>query len=317
MSPIACVFLAFGAVGHVVLWVAIVNRSHAFGVQRRWVDLITAICGVMLVTIPIIIAAVIAGIVPVGSAAISSFISNVMWTYVTVCAAVLAVAILQRWHWCLHPERHGALLSNHTSIVRQDDSVSPFVAPGIPTWLGSLPGNEVLRICVHEKAIAIPRMSQSHEPLRIVHLTDLHMSGRITRPYFERVVEETIALQADIIAITGDIVEHEKCLDWIPTTLGRLQASGGVYYVLGNHDKHVNEERLKTALADAGFVHLGAECRHVTIRGASYILGGNELPWYKPASNFANCPPHDSTGQPLRILLAHSPDQFEWRRRTK
>ena len=66
-------------------------------------------------------------------------------------------------------------------------------------------------------------LSHSHEPLRIVHLTDLHMSGRITRRYFERVVEETNALNADIVAITGDIVEREPCIDWIPETLGRFE----------------------------------------------------------------------------------------------
>jgi 3',5'-cyclic AMP phosphodiesterase CpdA len=49
-------------------------------------------------------------------------------------------------------------------------------------------------------------LTHSSEPLRIAQLTDLHMSGRLTRPYFERVVEETNALNPDFVAITGDIV---------------------------------------------------------------------------------------------------------------
>jgi predicted MPP superfamily phosphohydrolase len=138
------------------------------------------------------------------------------------------------------------------------------------------------------------------------------MSGRILRGYFERVVEETNALNADIIAITGDIVEREHCIDWIPETLGRLRATAGVYYVLGNHDRHVDTNRLKSALGRAGLVHLGADCIPLSIRGMAIILGGNELPWFKPASNFESVPRHDESGTPLRVLVAHSPDEFRW-----
>ena len=33
--------LILGAVGHVMLWVALVNRAHGLGIKRRWVDLMT------------------------------------------------------------------------------------------------------------------------------------------------------------------------------------------------------------------------------------------------------------------------------------
>src|SRR6185295_18816027 len=68
----------------------------------------------------------------------------------------------------------------------------------------------------------------------------------------------------------------------------------------------------KTALTSAGLVHLSAECRQISVRGVPVILGGNELPWFKPPSNFDNVPLHDESGLPLRILLAHSPDEFKW-----
>ena len=312
MSPIACVILALGAIGHAVLWIALVNRTHALGIQRRWVDLITAICAIMLAALPLLIAAVLAGFIPAEAGPLSSVMSRVVWTYLILCSAVLVVAVFQRWSWSRNPERHGSLLGNHTSVIHLADSHTSLLSPGIPLWLGSLPGNEVVKMCVEEKTIAIPRLSHSCEPLRIVHLTDFHMSGRVTRRYFERVVEETNALNADIVAITGDIVEREPCIDWIPETLGRLKANSGVYYVLGNHDLCVNIERLKTALAVAGLVHLGAECHQLSVRGVPIILGGNELPWFKSPSNFDNVPPHDKSGLPLRILLAHSPDEFKW-----
>jgi uncharacterized protein len=312
MSPIACVILALGAIGHVVLWVALVNRTHALGIQRHWIDLITAICGVMVAVLPLVVATILAGFVPAEAGPLSSIVSRIVWTYLILCAGVLIVAIFQRWRWLRNPERRGALLSHHASSIDLTESQSPLLSPGIPSWFGILPGNEVLDLCIDEKTIAIPRLLCSQEPLRIAHLSDFHMSGRITRRYFERVVEETNALNPDLIAITGDIVEREPCIDWIPETLGRLRAASGVYYVLGNHDRNVNIERLKQALAGAGLVHLGAECHKLSIRGMPIVLGGNELPWFGPASNFDNVPHHDQSGLPLRILLAHSPDEFAW-----
>jgi predicted MPP superfamily phosphohydrolase len=266
----------------------------------------------MLAALPLAITAVLAGFIPADADALRSVALRIVWTYLTLCAALLVVAGFQRWNWWRKSERRGPLLTDRTSVIRLADSQTPLLSPGIPSWLGNLPGNEVLNICIEEKTIAIPRLSHSQPPLRIAHLTDLHMSGRITRRYFERVVEETNALNPDIVTITGDIVECEPCIDWIPETLGRLRANSGVYYVLGNHDRNVNIDRLKKTLADVGLVHLGAECRQLSIRGVPIALGGNELPWFGPASNFDSIPRHDESGLPLRLLLAHSPDEFKW-----
>jgi predicted MPP superfamily phosphohydrolase len=235
------------------------------------------------------------------------------WSYVAGCAVVCVVAAIQRWQWRRHPERHGALSSNHTRHINVADHVSePLTAPGIPTWLSRVPGNEVLSICIQEKELVIPRLSPQNEGLRIVHLSDLHMSGRIRKAYFEHVVDEVNRCEPDFVAITGDLVECDECLAWIPDTLGRLRATSGVYYVLGNHDRRINEARLKAALASAGLIHLGGAWREITVRDTPLILAGNELPWYGPAADMSDCPQRDAAGLPLRILLAHTPDQFSW-----
>ena len=189
----------------------------------------------------------------------------------------------------------------------------PLTAPGVPTWLSRLPGNQVLNITVHEKQLAMPRLAAGHDGLRIVHLSDLHMSGRITKPYFETVVEKVNATQPDIIAITGDIVERNHCIDWIPGHARPAPRPGGVYYVLGNHDKKVDVNRLKQALADAGLIHVGGTCHQVTVRDTPLILAGNELPWFGPAADMSRLA-RRTTPPACRCAscLAHSPDQFAW-----
>jgi predicted MPP superfamily phosphohydrolase len=43
-------------------------------------------------------------------------------------------------------------------------------------------------------------------------------------------------------------------------------------------------------------------------------LAGNELPWIAPAADLSDCPTVCDGKRPLRIGLAHTPDQIPWAR---
>ena len=45
------------------------------------------------------------------------------------------------------------------------------------------------------------------------------------------------------------------------------------------------------------------------------VFAGNELPWHLPAGDFGSESEQEDAERPLRIVLAHSPDQFHWARR--
>jgi predicted MPP superfamily phosphohydrolase len=302
--------LVLGGIGHAILWASLVNRVHALGIKRRWVDLLTLVCGLALVTIPL---AVAAALFTTTSVEHGGFGWAAARSYLAACAAWCVFAVVQRWWSTFHPERRGTLADNHTTTIDlRREAPCALAAPGAADWLSRLPGNQVFQLCIQEKQLRIPRLSGNHGGLRIAHLSDLHMSGRITKAYFEHVVEHVNRCEPDIVAITGDLVERNECLKWIPDTFGRLRAAGGVYYVLGNHDRHVDEERLHAMLADAGLVYLGGTCRQTMVRGTPIVLAGNEVPWYPPAADLSACPAHDAAGLPVRVVLAHSPDQFRW-----
>ena len=307
------VLLSLGVVGHVVLWVALVNRAHGLGIHRRWVDAMTAFCVLMFCVLPIaVVAALVSVLAPRMTLPITLAYAAAR-IYIVACAAVCVVAATQRLYWKFHAERRGALASNHTATIDvAAESNESLTAPGFSTLLGRLPLNEVLKLRVQEKQVELPRLSSEFIGLRIVHLSDLHMSGRIAKAFFERVVDEVNECDAALVAITGDIVERTECLDWIPSTLGRLRARGGVYYVLGNHDRRVGKDRLTAALDDAGLIHVSGSPRNFFVGDTRVVLAGNELPWFGPATDLADCPPHDSSGLPVRIALVHSPDRFAW-----
>ncbi|MDY6121688.1 MAG: metallophosphoesterase [Porphyromonas sp.] len=75
--------------------------------------------------------------------------------------------------------------------------------------------------------------------LRVLLVTDIHMSETITKSYVERLVDLANEQQPDIVLIAGDFFDYYSYYgyrDGIPDLMRRLTAPLGVYYVLGNHE---------------------------------------------------------------------------------
>jgi predicted MPP superfamily phosphohydrolase len=170
----------------------------------------------------------------------------------------------------------------------------------------------MLSLCIHEKEIVLPRLPRELDGLAIVHLSDLHLSGKIAQLYFDYVVNRANELNGDLIAITGDILEHERCWDWLPHTIGRLRSRHGTCFILGNHDKRIRDvERLRASLVSLEMHDVGKSSWLTEVRGQRILLVGNELPWFGPPPEF---PRAKNQSHALRILLTHSPDQISWAR---
>jgi predicted MPP superfamily phosphohydrolase len=304
--------LIAAVLGHVIFWASIVNRLHGLGIERRWFDFATFACGAAMGGVPLVIAFYFGQQGGANLNTASGPLAAGAWAYIYLAAACLVMSALHRLWLTLHPERRGALASNHTSRVEfARHAKYLLIAPGIPRLLGSIPGNQILDLHVHEKRILIPRMPAG-KTLRIAHITDLHMSGRVAQDYFVAIVDAVNALDPDLVMLTGDLVERESCLAWLPDTLGKLRAKSGVYYVLGNHDLRIDHRRLLVELNGLGLSHVGGTWREAESGDTTVVIAGNELPWFGPAPSPALLPPRDANGLPLRILLAHTPDQFRW-----
>jgi predicted MPP superfamily phosphohydrolase len=233
--------------------------------------------------------------------------------YLVVCWSVAPAGIVW-WFRCRMLHRPPAALR---SDRRRRASLSSGPSPSGPQeqehhFLVRLPGNEILDLEITERTLEVPALPASLNGLTIVHLSDFHFTGRVGKSYFHEVVAWCNRMQADLIAVTGDLVDRAECVDWIPETLGRLSAAYGAYFVLGNHDRRVDVRRLRQTLVDSGLVDLGGRWIEIRVDGEPVILAGNELPWIPPAADMTGAPPPSSAGGPPRILLSHSPDQIDW-----
>ncbi|MCS7057458.1 MAG: metallophosphoesterase [Meiothermus sp.] len=83
-------------------------------------------------------------------------------------------------------------------------------------------------------------------PLRVAHLSDLHIGFFIRQGSVRRWVEATLAEQPDLIVITGDLTDArpEQVLPTLPE-LRNLKAPLGTWAVWGNHDYRFNHYQPK------------------------------------------------------------------------
>ncbi len=305
--------LLLALLGHAVLSVAAGNRIHATAMPH-WVSLcLSSLCMVYLVSVPAGLGwwFIHTGIGTLGGLRWQEIPLPIV-LYLGVCW-VAAVGAIGRWLWL-------GLLRRPPSVLRSDrtrsvelaqDSNQLALEEHANHFLVHLPGNEILKLDMAERAIEVPRLARALDGLSIMHFSDFHFSGRVGKVYFQEVVRQSNQMAPDLVAITGDLVDGARYIDWIPDTLGRLRGRYGVYFVLGNHDLRVDTNRLCRVLEESGLVGLGGRWREIEIRGEPVVLAGNELPWLPPAADLAGCPTRSGNGA-LRIILSHSPDQLDW-----
>ena len=172
--------------------------------------------------------------------------------------------------------------------------------------LVSVPGNQAFTVELNEKRFQFDRLPREFDQLRVLHLSDLHFSGPIDLPYFQAVLEEAQRWQPDLITVTGDLLDQLELTRWFPETLGKLTAPLGRYYILGNHDWHLDPEAIRQAMNQLGWQDCQGRCCEVRRDGASLWLTGDERPWMGEAPDYTGIPE-----QGFRLLLCHTPDLVE------
>ncbi len=164
------------------------------------------------------------------------------------------------------------------------------------------------------KKITIPvtDLPANLDGFRIVQITDIHVSPTIRRPFVEEVVRVVNGLKADIVVLTGDLVDgtvSQLTHDVAP--LGALKSKSGNFFVTGNHEYYSGVVPWIKKIKTLGFTVLLNEHRIIS-RGRGRLLvggvtdynGGGFLPSHRsdPEKAVMGAPPAD-----MKILLAHQP----------
>jgi uncharacterized protein len=312
-------------VGHIGWWCAVFNRTHATAWPRGWRKLIEyaaiVVTGAPLLLVPVVLWR--AGISTAGELG-----DTWPWLrpYLVFCSIVACIFTAGWIGRKLFERRPARVRRTGQSYLRVEQLAGQSLVEG---WFARLfrwfPGNQFTHLAVERFEVRIdgqrpaggveasvknaasgqggslvPKEDGAAVRLRIAQLSDLHFTGQLRPGFFHEVVKQ------------GDIADEWKCLDWIGTVLGPLEAGLGKYYVLGNHDRRIGDESaLRGKLREAGFEAASGRWADLSWNGWTIRLTGNELPWYRAARTLGP-EPASGKGPLLKLLLSHSPDQFNW-----
>lgn len=160
-------------------------------------------------------------------------------------------------------------------------------------------------------SVEIPNLPRGLDGMRIVQLSDLHISRLFDAPWTEDVVAKTNALNADLVVITGDLIDGTpEARQHDVKALGGLRAELGVIAIPGNHEYYFQEGRWRQIFEQLGMKVLVNEHAIVARNQTQLAVAGvtDEV-----ASNYRGAAPdlgQAITGIPERtpiVLLKHRP----------
>lgn len=161
--------------------------------------------------------------------------------------------------------------------------------------------------------IPIARLPKALHGFSIAQLSDVHVGPTIRRRFVERLVARVNDLEADLIAITGDLVDGSvEQLAGHTAPLSKLSARHGAFFVTGNHEYYSGERAWSHEIERLGLTVL--KNQHVVLQhdGAVLVLAGvNDIGAHHfdpaqrsdPAEALRGAP----AGAGAKILLAHQP----------
>lgn len=205
------------------------------------------------------------------------------------------------------------LLSRRRFLLAAAGAASGFGAlayarKGEPQWLD-----------VNTHALALPARTWSGPPLRVLHLSDLHLSPVVSLDFIATAIARGLEQKPDLICLTGDYITAGQPFDEASyrPVLARLAAAAPTFATLGNHDGgHFTASfggersvaRIGALLTGAGINWLHNQTAAAMVRGRRvHVVGLGD--WW-----CGDCQPRRAylgfvplPGEPV-IALSHNPD---------
>ena len=319
MYLLMATLMLIAGIGHLAIWTRLHSFIHALPYRQWLIDTGEYVTYLMSALLPALFLVwwmmqPESTALETENAAEASTLYHFWYAYGVVCSlAFVAACLLWLFYWS---ESHAAAKYFREQLVGRftfDDEADQLLVKKSMRTAIKFPGNQILRLEVNRKELLLPRLPEQLDGLTITHISDLHLKGHMAEAFYHKIVDQVNDLQSDLIVISGDIFDRDKCFPWSARTLARLSASCGVYFILGNHEMRTSDPDLaRKTLVDDGLISLCGRHRTLMIRDYPVLLAGNELPWHPPAADLSTVDPAQYEQPLFKLLVAHTPDQFGW-----
>ena len=221
----------------------------------------------------------------------------------TVALAIHTVMVLVRrmLHAETHPGRRRVLNTAGNALM-----AAPFAAMGY----GALVQRTDFR--VREVDVPLAGLPQDLENLRILQLSDIHLSAFLSESEFARVVDASLELRPHLAVITGDLISGPRDpLDACIRQLARLKADAGVFGCMGNHERFAKvEDYTERECARRGIRFLRLQNQILRFGSAELNLAGCDYYSWRQRDRYLAGMDRLVKPATVNILLQHNPDVF-------
>jgi predicted MPP superfamily phosphohydrolase len=175
---------------------------------------------------------------------------------------------------------------------------------------------ERLNYQVHRVEIPIPQLPSALDGMKIVQLSDIHLSGFMSRAEVRRAVQMANELGADLAVVTGDLITGSgdplyDCIDEVR----QLHSPLGIWGCNGNHEIYAHaEDEAAMLYKQAGMNLLRSQNAELRFKGAAFNLIGVDYQRERTSSGNRQQTLAD-VGSLVRrdvpnLLLSHNPNTF-------
>jgi len=218
---------------------------------------------------------------------------------------------------------HGLSLTSTQSVVMV--LVSALVVSALGFWIARRTAS------IKRLNVPLKGLDPALQGFTMVQISDVHVGPTIKRDYLQRIVNKVNTLQADVVAVTGDLVDGSVAeLAAHVAPLAGLKSRHGTFFVTGNHEYYsgahawINELKrlgLTVLINEHVVLYHSAQAQSADVQnsaqGDSQIMAGLVLAGVTDYSAHHFDPAHRSDprqaleGAPdsvrTRLLLAHQP----------
>jgi predicted MPP superfamily phosphohydrolase len=231
----------------------------------------------------------------------------VWWATWLDCASIVElIALVVCALWLAMPADRPEFQARRR-VFLQTAAAGLCVAPAAVIAFGIVKRN---RFQLSEVKIPIPGLPRDLDGLRIVQITDIHLSPFLSEPEFARAIDMANETRAHLALVTGDLISRRgDPLDACLRQLARLRADAAVLGCLGNHEVYTGtSDYVASQGARIGIDFLRSRARLFRFGGAALNIAGVDYqkfgrPYLRREERLIA---HGATN----ILLSHNPDVF-------
>lgn len=223
------------------------------------------------------------------------------WAFLSVL--LVAAILISRW-WLQVESGHSPARRAFLHTTQAALLCAPALVTGYAVFI------ERVDLTLREQDLMFPDLPKDLDGLRLVQLSDIHLSPFLSERELARAVDMANETHAHLALVTGDLISTAyDPLDTCLHQLSRLRADAGIFGCMGNHEIYADaEDYVEQQGARMGHRYLRQRAESLKFGQATLNLAGvdyqaSRKPYLVDAERMV------APGA-FNVLLSHNPDVF-------